>query len=200
MRSATPVTSVRATTLPQRNYNQLSKSVMSQTSVVFRVQACKDAHLALSELMNNVNTRTYEIVIGGNGNTQSFIRDYATMLEGQRVDTPNIMDCNNYKAFWVKWEKNGSGRIMAGQGAVVGQAVFIDWVDNEKRNFQGFTISTYDNAPGLWDFSFLQGDNHYLSLDCLKYDKSLRVQTIYFSNLNLIAHCKHVRLCLSYMP
>jgi len=149
------VTSVRVTTLPAMNYNQMSKSIMGQNSVVFRVQSCKDAHLALSEVFNNVQIRTYEIIIGGNGNTNSFIRDYETRTEVQKVETPNIMDCNNSKAFWAKWET--SGRITVGQGAAIGYSTFLDWVDPEKRIFQGITISTWDNAPGYWDFSYLQG-------------------------------------------
>src|SRR5688572_11265921 len=122
----------------------MSKSVLSQNSVVFRVQACRDAHLALSEVFNNVQIRTYEIIIGGYGNTQSFIRDYDTGTEVLKLDTPNIMDCNNSKAFWAKWET--SGRITVGQGAVIGNSVFLDWVDTEKRIFHVITISTWNGA------------------------------------------------------
>lgn len=147
---------MRATTIPSKNYNQLSKSIFGQDSVVFRVQACKDAHLTLSTLFNNVNSDTYEVIIGGNNNTQSFIRDRATMTDVQRVDTPNIMDCNNYKAFWAKWDKT-TKRITVGDGAVIGKYGFLDWIDTNNRTFQGFTISTYNGASGLWDFSFLQG-------------------------------------------
>ena len=77
------------------------------------------------------------------------------MIEKQKVETPNIMDCNNYKAFWVKMES--SGRITVGKGAVFGSSTFLDWVDDEKRIFKGLTVSTWDGATGFWDFSFLQG-------------------------------------------
>lgn len=137
------------------NYNQLSKLVTNQDHVVFRVQACRDAHLALSEWYNNVHAKTYEIIFGGYGNMNTFIRDRATGVEGQKIDTPNLMDCNNYLAFWAKWEP--SGRITAGKGAVVGSQTLIDWVDNEKRIFQGITISTWDGASGYWDFTYVQG-------------------------------------------
>jgi hypothetical protein len=149
------VTSLRVTTLPTHTYNQLSKSIMGQTSIMLRVQACRDAHIALSELFNNVLTRTYEIIIGGNNNANSFIRDFVTSNEGQRVSTPGIMDCYNYKAFWVSW---ADFRITVGQGAVVGKSPFLDWVDPEQRVFQGLTISTWYDAPGYWDLSFLEGN------------------------------------------
>jgi hypothetical protein len=142
-------------TVPDHTYNQLSKSVTSQNWVVFQVQACRDAHFALSEQFNNVQTRTYEIIIGGNDNKNSFIRDYDTMQEVQRVDTLDILDCYNYKTFWVKW---GLGdKITVGRGALVDVATFLDWVDTDKRIFQGFTISTYYGVTGTWDFSFLDG-------------------------------------------
>ena len=152
------MTSVRVTTMPSRNYNQLSKSVVGQNSLVVRVQACRDAHIALSQLFNNIITGTYEIIIGGYGNMKSFIRDAATYDEHLSVDTPNIMDCTNYKTFWVKWDSDY--RLTVGRGAVVGTDTFLDWIDPQQRIFQGVTISTWNDAEGLWDFSFLDGELH----------------------------------------
>jgi len=128
---------------------------MAQNWIVFKVQACRDAHVALSELFNNVATRTYEIIIGGNVNQNSFIRDAATMNEVQRVDSPMIMDCDGYRAFWVKWGIDF--RIAVGRGSVLDSGTFLDWVDDEQRSFEGLTISTYYDQPGSWDFSFLEG-------------------------------------------
>jgi len=128
--------------------------------MVVRVIACRDAHIALSETFNNVQTRTYEIIIGGNGNQNSFIRDYSTGGEKQRVETPDIMDCNNFRAFWVSWEDH---RIKAGKGATVGQQIFLDWYDLEERIFQGLTISTWSDATGWWDLSYTEG----LAMKCV---------------------------------
>ena len=86
----------------------------------------------------------------------SFIRDAATGQEQIRIDTPNIMDCNNYKTFWSKWDSDY--RLTVGRGAVIGKDTFLDWIDPEKRVFQGVTISTWYDASGLWDFSFLEGN------------------------------------------
>jgi Farnesoic acid 0-methyl transferase len=148
------VTSVRLNTLPSLTYNQLSKSILEQSSIVFRVQSCRDAHVALSEMFNNIQTRTYEVIIGGYGNQNSFIRDLDTSTEVQKVETPGIMDCNNYKAFWVRWADN---KITVGRGTVIGQSSFLDWDDSERRNFQGLTFSTWTGSSGLWDFSYLEG-------------------------------------------
>jgi len=155
------VSSVHVMTLPDHSYNQMSKTIITQSWIVFSVQACRDAHVALSELFNNLQSRTYEIIIGGNENRNSFIRDSNTFIEVQRVDTVDIMDCYNYKTFWVKWDANY--RITVGRGAYVDMNHFLNWVDPEKRNFQGLSISTYYDQPGLWDFSFLDGIQPHLS-------------------------------------
>jgi len=145
---------MRVSTAPLLTYNQLSKSIIQQSSIVFRIQTCHDGHIAFSELFNNIQTRTYEVIIGGNSNQNSFIRDIDTYNEVLRVSTPGIMDCNAYKAFWISWADN---TIRVGQGAVIGRSSFLDWVDPEQRIFNGLTISTWDNSLGWWDFSFPEG-------------------------------------------
>jgi Farnesoic acid 0-methyl transferase len=148
------VSSMRVSSLPIHTYNQMSKTIFDETSIVLRVQACQDGSIGLSELFNNVQTRTYEVIIGGYGNQQSFIRDFESSTEVQKVPTPGIMDCNNYRTFWISWANHN---IKAGRGAVVGEAAFLDWTDPEQRVFRGLTISTWTNNPGWWDFSFLEG-------------------------------------------
>ena len=44
------------------------------TNITFQVEACNDAHIALSENFEQYGSRTYEIVLGGWSNTQSAIR------------------------------------------------------------------------------------------------------------------------------
>lgn len=149
------VSSVRVTSLPDHTYNQLSKSIASQSWVVFQVMACRDAHVALTQQFNNLRSPTYEIIIGGNGNRNSFIRDGSTFQEFYRVDTPDILDCNGYRTFWVKWHE--ANNLQVGRGAIVGKQKFMQWLDPQSRSFGGMTISTYYDQPGLWDFSFVDG-------------------------------------------
>lgn len=149
------MSSVRVTSLPDHSYNQMSKSIAGQNSIVFQVMACRDAHVALTQLFNNLQSPTYEIIIGGNGNRNSFIRDGNTFEEFYRVDSADVLDCNAYRTFWVKW--NVDSKIVVGRGAVVGANQFMDWLDPQRRSYSGLTISTYYDQPGLWDFSFVDG-------------------------------------------
>jgi hypothetical protein len=41
----------------------------------FEVMACNDAHIALTQSPGNTSYNTFEVVIGGWGNTKSVIRD-----------------------------------------------------------------------------------------------------------------------------
>jgi len=191
------LTSIRIDTVPTLTYNQLSKSIVQQYSIVFRVQACQDAHVALSEQFNNIQTRTYEIIIGGNGNQNSFIRDLGTSNEVKRVDTPGIMDCSHYKAFWVSWSDY---LIRVGQGASVGHSSFLDWQDPEQRSFQGLTISTWSGITGSWDISFQEGCYFHIYLNfCsfLVYFIPLPYHNYFYANLEFCSIARNIRNVLS---
>jgi hypothetical protein len=59
-------------TSDQYSYNQHYFSIGTKTSVKFQVQACNDAHVVL--LDSYMRIEAYEIIIGGGGNTLSFLR------------------------------------------------------------------------------------------------------------------------------
>ena len=65
-------------------------TVDDQTSIVFRVRACNDAHLALGQIPGNFDVNTYQLVIGGNGNKQHFLRD------GISGTTLKVRDLNSF--------------------------------------------------------------------------------------------------------
>ena len=78
----TPVVSqVRTLTPPVRGYSVFWRTMLDSQRAVFRVRACNDAHVALSEGLGNTQIRTTEIVIGGWANTRSAIR--AGRYEGE---------------------------------------------------------------------------------------------------------------------
>lgn len=60
-------------TIDEYNYNQHYYRIGQQTSITFQVQACNDAHIVLFDHYQGL--AAYEIVIGGHGNTLSFVRN-----------------------------------------------------------------------------------------------------------------------------
>ena len=55
------------------HYVNTGKDLSGDQSVVFKVRACNDAHVALSA-SSNLDSNMYEIVIGGWSDTKSTIR------------------------------------------------------------------------------------------------------------------------------
>ena len=73
-----------------------------------------------------------EIIIGGWTNTQSAIvslptRDDSVFL--QTVKTPAIIDCIDFRSFWISWEGTN---ITVGRGQQVGKEIFME-VDRSKN-------------------------------------------------------------------
>lgn len=43
-----------------------------------------------------------------------------------KANTPRLLDGNNYRPFWISWT---GGRITVGEGSVVGELTFLDFMD-----------------------------------------------------------------------
>ena len=46
--------------------------------------------------------RAYEVVLGGDGNTASWLEKHLGDAEVAKVSTPNIVNCNELQYFWVE--------------------------------------------------------------------------------------------------
>jgi len=66
-------------------YDQFYLHLANQSSSTFMVQTCNDAHVGLFDYF--LAEKAYEIVIGGDGNKQSFIR--RTRLQENQVAVRN---------------------------------------------------------------------------------------------------------------
>ena len=115
--------------------------------MVFKVRACNDAHVQLSEYIDLNAQLTYVVVIGGGYNTRSFIRRYKGGPNEALVDTPRILDCDKLRTFWVSWS---DGVIEAGQGPLVGDQKFIGWTDPEPREVKAVNVATGWGAAAEW--------------------------------------------------
>ena len=91
----TAVSSIRPYTSTEFEFTRWL-TVDAQTSIVFRVRACNDAHLALGQIPGNFDVNTYQLVIGAASNTQHYLRDgisgttlkvriYSAQLTSQRA-------------------------------------------------------------------------------------------------------------------
>ena len=105
---------MRITTPPKYGYSTAWVSVTGRRNFGMVVKACQDVYLALSHIPSNPRTLTYEIVIGGQRNTITAIRTSMNATSyAKQSSTPQILDCNTAKVFWLTWNK---GTIKVGKG------------------------------------------------------------------------------------
>ena len=149
------VTSLTSHTPDNYNYNQFWLSVSGRWFMVFRVQACNDAHIGLAATAGNSENRLYEVVIGGNGNTQSFIRRTRLSSNEAVAETPDILNCNELRTFWIQWENN---HVEVGEGSVLNEGRFINWYDTtDPHVITAMALSTGWGSTGDWQFSYING-------------------------------------------
>lgn len=75
----------------------------------FSVKACHEARVALTYEPGNVTHHNYEIVLGGWSNMESAIFDMDSSANDPvtRVPTPQLLDCQDHRSFWIQWDRNG---------------------------------------------------------------------------------------------
>lgn len=116
--------------------DELSTYIRQEKYIQFDIKGCNDAHFILSEHRND-SFSSYEIVIGGWGNTQSVIRDCKQCIS-MATASHSPLYCTEFRPFWVSW---GSGTIRVGEGREMGTGTFMEWSDPTSHpvNFLGFS-------------------------------------------------------------
>ena len=64
-----------------------------------------------------------------------------------RVETPSIVDCDEVRQFWVRWD---NGAITMGDGFEVGYSAVMSWEDPDPHEVNYVTLSTGWGAVGEW--------------------------------------------------
>ncbi|XP_071940974.1 macrophage mannose receptor 1-like [Antedon mediterranea] len=104
-------------------YYRYHDSPLYESRVDFDVKASNDVHIGLSSSPADAS-EMYEVVIGGWGNQNSAIRRCIQCSNEVYVSTPNILNQNEFRGFWITWDDNG--KISVGKA---GQASFMEWTD-----------------------------------------------------------------------
>lgn len=154
--SIPPIKSFTSVFTPASYTYQLVPEVQinNKTFITFMVKAAADAHVALRAVYGDVDRKTYEIVIGTDGNTKSIIRYGAggpIMVESM---TMNILSEEEFRYFWVNWANN---KIEVGRGANYGVGAFLQWTipPSKQFNINCLAVSTGTPSRGQWEFAEL---------------------------------------------
>ena len=120
----------------------------------FRVKACNDAFVALMQTPGNRSSNLYEVVLGGWSNQKSAIRLLKYGVNTVIVDTPNILNCTQWRRFWVSWK---DGVIDVGYGPRAGVRKFMSWRDPEYFGVNGLNVASAHGSTAVWHFSEPKG-------------------------------------------
>lgn len=120
--------------------------------LVFKVKAGSDVHVALSTVQGTKDG--YEVVIGGWDNSQSVIRTEEGHVAEEQ--TPNILNADQFRYFWISWDSNDR-RIKAGTGSAVGENTFIELQDDFFRHINAIGLATGYGYAGTYEFQDIYG-------------------------------------------
>ena len=133
--------------------------------VMFRVRACDTARVALSAFHGNTNSQTYEIVIGGWGNTRTVLRRSVKGSIVAEAETIDIVHCDYFRSFWVYQSREVGGNIEIGSGSVLGEGVLLSWVDDNPYAVTSVSLSTGNGAKGEWEVLHIQSECEHGDLE-----------------------------------
>ncbi|XP_029665075.1 uncharacterized protein LOC115236632 isoform X2 [Formica exsecta] len=112
--------------------------------IQFRVKTSNDAHVALTTGPQEGDPM-YEVFIGGWSNSKSVIRRNRTKPEVAEVETPDILNADEYRGFWIRWN---DGALTVGKEG--DSAPFLSYNDPEPFGIGYFGVCTGWGAIGDW--------------------------------------------------
>lgn len=121
--------------------------------VKFKVRAAHDAHLIFSGTESD-STPVVEVFLGGWKNTKSVIRSNLTKPEAYECETPNILNANEFRGFWVRYT---DGVITAGNEGEA--AAFLSWRNPEPFDIKYVGVCTGWGSTGSWIIEGNENEN-----------------------------------------
>ncbi|RUS78721.1 hypothetical protein EGW08_013508 [Elysia chlorotica] len=126
--------------------------VETKTFLAFKIKAGCDANLSLCAIYGDVERKTYEICLGAENNSRSFIRDGSLGAIKSESHTVNLLNENEFRYFWISWADH---HVQVGKGAKQGQDIFLSWVVPPNRQFKvnSMAVATSRQTKGQWEFA-----------------------------------------------
>lgn len=133
---------------------------MDQPVISFKVQACAEARIHLTEDPFDNSGYSREIVIGGKNNTMSGVYGIGdTPLK--EISTNRLLDCDELLDFWIRYKTAGM-TIAVGKGQV-DSGTFLEYQDPDPKPIRVVSISTNTNVLGEWQWRYDSGNSLFPS-------------------------------------
>lgn len=133
-----------------------------KNALAFRVRACRSAHIILTSdpSQDPQSDEAIELIIGANQNSKTEIKFKGEVVHS--IYSPDILDCKNYRSFWVTIEKD---QLLFGRGHMHDERLMeYEWQDSVCCAY----LSTTNEAIGEWllykdsGISFLEYVQYYV--------------------------------------
>ncbi|XP_059150764.1 uncharacterized protein LOC131937389 [Physella acuta] len=127
-------------------------AVDNKAFLTFKIKAKCDAQIALCAVYGDVERKTYEVCLGADGNTKSYIRDGSLGGVKSEANTVNLLSETEFRYFWLSWADNC---VQVGKGAKYGHHTFLRWEVPENRQFKvnSMAVATSRLSKGQWEFA-----------------------------------------------
>ena len=125
----------------------------SKETFRFFVGACRDASLVIATIPFYKVDQASEIILGANNNKETRIfPDRSNQEDYQIAETPNILDCDTLREFWISWD---GGILRVGRGKEYDDellSVSYSWL-----NISAIALTTGNDVYGRWVFFKKEG-------------------------------------------
>eukprot|EP00002_Diphylleia_rotans_P005318 TRINITY_DN14443_c0_g1_i1.p1 TRINITY_DN14443_c0_g1~~TRINITY_DN14443_c0_g1_i1.p1 ORF type:complete len:193 (-),score=37.23 TRINITY_DN14443_c0_g1_i1:159-737(-) len=155
---------------------------------VIEVQARNDAHILLSSDAEGAG-ESYEIVIGGWGNTQSVVRRQKQGHGFATLQREGILSSAEPRIFYITFST--SGEIMVGTGITLGRNILLQYTDPSPYAVRHIAVATGWGSTGVWAVSKLAlaptADEKSLRNNRNQGDQDIQVSSVGQGQVNISA-------------
>ena len=134
--------------------------------IIFQVQGCNHAQLGMAEFEGDTSKNTYDVVIGGDNNARSFIRNRNTNQELVSSGKAKVLSCDALRYFWVGWAAN---MIRVGEGNLVGENKLMETPSIDDMDISSVTVTSKSDA--LWMMEICPGKNIAMKLSAISWQQ-----------------------------
>ena len=136
------------------NLQRVWVATLGEQHILFKLKACADAHVVLSKNVGLTSIDSYEIHIGAQNNTMSYIRQGVNGGVMDEDSTRGILSCTTSQWYWISWSTN---YIEFGKGSYVGHEIVLAWQSGYPQPIEGVSVSTDVTSTGTWEFTSIAG-------------------------------------------
>jgi hypothetical protein len=136
------------------SFQNIIYSVSDQSELVFGVMACKEAHVALSNVPGIVTHLTYELVIGMADNSLTALKNGVDGPLLSQTSSPGILDCDTVRMFWISW---AGGAISFGKGTIPESNRVLYYKDPSSHSINALSVMTPIGVKGNFTFGRVAG-------------------------------------------